>query len=217
MGTPGALGGAPPSPDRGPQQPRSAWTAGRACSRTSSRLSGTGWWLWPTKPGPHGVWSTAEPGLVRSGPSGTARSPGGPCVDQLALDVLISATFRAGRHLVDEVLHVERVIRFSGWPSPCSPCGVGVYDEQSPSFSRRAARNSASGRRQRLPRPRPQRPRWGSSKTIGGLEDNVVESSGVSSSVAHLARRHGRGWLVRGCNLLGDVHDCSDVTSRCGR
>ena len=36
------------------------WTAGASMFSTSSRLSGTGWWLCPTKPVTDGVWRTAD-------------------------------------------------------------------------------------------------------------------------------------------------------------
>ena len=51
---------APFSPEAAASASATATTAGASMFSTSLMLSGTGWWLWPTKPVTDGVWRTAD-------------------------------------------------------------------------------------------------------------------------------------------------------------
>src|SRR6187200_2140460 len=97
-----------------------AWTAGPSMFSTSSRLSGIGWWLWPTKPVTDGVCRTPDQDVA--GENGA--------LDDLALPVLDLGYLLGGDHdLVDVVLHVQRggaVLEVR--PDPVLHAVVGVDD-----------------------------------------------------------------------------------------
>ena len=204
---------------------------------TSSRLSGTGWWLWPTKPVTDGRVAYGGPGLVgQVHPHQHVAGEHG-ALDQLALAVLdLRDLLGRHDHLVDVVLHVQR-----GDPvlevglHPVLHAGVGVHDEpvalllaqggaellERVAAARRRRPRRLLGRlgglglaRRRAPRQRPRRPRRRPAprptlepRSVG--LGGAVEVLGPVSTSARVSDGLGR--------LSGSVEDGSSASAAVGR
>ena len=191
---------------------------------TSDMLSGTGWWLWPTKPVTDGRVPHGGPGLVGEVHADQDVPGQDGALDHLALAVLDLRDLLGGDHdLVDVVLHVEgddAVLEVG--LHPVLHAGVGVHDEPvaglgpqlAAELLERVARRRARPRRRLLAssaarRPRRRARRWRRRRRAPRRRRDV-DGLGSPPSVASSAA--GASWPVTSVVSSASAESyCSDT------